>query len=87
MSFGHERQDVSGYLDRLYNADANGSLPLLAVQEAAKAWYSLKGYHAMPTYLNVLNNAILRANLPNGSSETEHGEWVLLLMKRRDQTT
>ncbi|KAH3733603.1 hypothetical protein DPMN_040034 [Dreissena polymorpha] len=28
------------------------------------AWYNNKGYHAMPVYLNTLNNAILRANLP-----------------------
>ncbi|TKS64949.1 ATP-binding cassette sub-family A member 2 [Collichthys lucidus] len=27
--------------------------------------YNNKGYHSMPTYLNVLNNAILRANLPS----------------------
>uniref|UniRef100_A0A3P9CRJ2 ATP binding cassette subfamily A member 2 n=1 Tax=Maylandia zebra TaxID=106582 RepID=A0A3P9CRJ2_9CICH len=26
--------------------------------------YNNKGYHSMPTYLNVLNNAILRANMP-----------------------
>lgn len=26
--------------------------------------YNNKGYHSMPTYLNSLNNAILRANLP-----------------------
>lgn len=29
-----------------------------------KVLYNNKGYHSMPTYLNVLNNAILRANLP-----------------------
>ncbi|KAK6978866.1 ATP-binding cassette sub- A member 2 [Biomphalaria glabrata] len=27
-------------------------------------WFNHKGYHAMGVYLNVLNNAILRANLP-----------------------
>ncbi|KAK2567067.1 ATP-binding cassette sub-family A member 2 [Acropora cervicornis] len=27
------------------------------------AWYNNKGYHALPTYLNVMNNAILRASL------------------------
>lgn len=27
-------------------------------------FYNNKGYHSMPTYLNSLNNAILRANLP-----------------------
>lgn len=29
-----------------------------------QVFYNNKGYHSMPTYLNVLNNAILRANLP-----------------------
>lgn len=29
-----------------------------------QAWYNNKGYHSMPVFLNTLNNAILRANLP-----------------------
>uniref|UniRef100_A0A6I8P991 ATP binding cassette subfamily A member 2 n=1 Tax=Ornithorhynchus anatinus TaxID=9258 RepID=A0A6I8P991_ORNAN len=29
-----------------------------------QVFYNNKGYHSMPTYLNTLNNAILRANLP-----------------------
>lgn len=29
-----------------------------------QVFYNNKGYHSMPTYLNALNNAILRANLP-----------------------
>lgn len=29
-----------------------------------QVFYNNKGYHSMPTYLNSLNNAILRANLP-----------------------
>lgn len=36
----------------------------IAVRRAAKVWYDENGYHSAPTYLNVLNNAILRANLP-----------------------
>jgi len=28
-----------------------------------QAWFNKKGYHSLPTYLNTLNNAILRANL------------------------
>uniref|UniRef100_A0A8C8DUJ1 ATP-binding cassette, sub-family A (ABC1), member 2 n=1 Tax=Oryzias sinensis TaxID=183150 RepID=A0A8C8DUJ1_9TELE len=36
----------------------------IAVRRSAQALYNNKGYHSMPTYLNVLNNAILRANLP-----------------------
>lgn len=31
-----------------------------------QVFYNNKGYHSMPTYLNTLNNAILRANLPKG---------------------
>ncbi|XP_027045418.1 ATP-binding cassette sub-family A member 1-like isoform X2 [Pocillopora damicornis] len=29
-------------------------------QRNAKAWYNTKGYHAAPTFLNILNNVILR---------------------------
>ncbi|KAM6965213.1 ATP-binding cassette sub-family A member 2 [Aplochiton taeniatus] len=38
----------------------------IAVRRSAQVLYNNKGYHSMPTYLNVLNNAILRANLPVG---------------------
>eukprot|EP00058_Branchiostoma_floridae_P014632 XP_002600120.1 hypothetical protein BRAFLDRAFT_118238 [Branchiostoma floridae] len=34
-----------------------------------KAWYNHKGYHSMPTYLNTLNNAILRANIPKSEQD------------------
>uniref|UniRef100_A0A8C6Y841 ATP-binding cassette sub-family A member 2 n=1 Tax=Naja naja TaxID=35670 RepID=A0A8C6Y841_NAJNA len=40
---------------------ANAPLPTLPSQ----VYYNNKGYHSMPTYLNALNNAILRANLPS----------------------
>lgn len=26
-----------------------------------QAWYNTKGYHAAPTFLNILNNVILRS--------------------------
>ncbi|XP_016898579.1 ATP-binding cassette sub-family A member 2 isoform X2 [Cynoglossus semilaevis] len=37
----------------------------IAVRRSAQVLFNNKGYHSMPTYLNVLNNAILRANLPS----------------------
>jgi ATP-binding cassette subfamily A (ABC1) protein 2 len=36
----------------------------LAVRHMSLVWYDNKGYHSMPVYINALNNAILRANLP-----------------------
>lgn len=41
--------------------------------------YNNKGYHSMPTYLNVLNNAILRANLPlSKGNPAAYGENSIL---------
>lgn len=39
-------------------------LSLSEVFAPPQVLYNNKGYHSMPTYLNSLNNAILRANLP-----------------------
>jgi ATP-binding cassette subfamily A (ABC1) protein 1 len=50
--------------DFITNMSASG----FGVRRNAKVWYSLKGYHAVPTYINVMNNAILRTNLDNVSS-------------------
>ena len=74
VSFGSNRSQVDVSVDASYAADINASLPFLAVNEAAKAWYSFKGYHALPTYLNVLSNAVLRAHLPAGKDPTRYGE-------------
>jgi ABC-type multidrug transport system ATPase subunit len=65
VSFGHRRDEIHASLDAFYNNDENETVAYLAVQEGAKAWHSFKGYHSMPAYLNTLNNAILRANLPS----------------------
>ena len=75
VSFGHEREDVKGSVDEL-NANSSLDFPYLASRASAKAWYSLTGYHAMPAYLNTLNNAILRGNLDATSIDhpSEYGE-------------
>jgi len=59
LSFGEVVSWVPQKLDKVKQA----SVRRLAIREAAKAWYNNKGYHALPTYLNVMNNAILRASL------------------------
>lgn len=40
------------------------SLAISHCSSVLQVFYNNKGYHSMPTYLNALNNAILRANLP-----------------------
>uniref|UniRef100_A0A672UDK2 ATP-binding cassette sub-family A member 2 n=1 Tax=Strigops habroptila TaxID=2489341 RepID=A0A672UDK2_STRHB len=40
------------------------SLVIFHHSSLLQVFYNNKGYHSMPTYLNALNNAILRANLP-----------------------
>ncbi|KAK2502159.1 hypothetical protein MC885_015949 [Smutsia gigantea] len=47
-----------------FGAQAPAMVRKIAVRRAAQVFYNNKGYHSMPTYLNSLNNAILRANLP-----------------------
>ena len=69
VSFGHYKQDVPARVDKL-NSDPNSSL-FLSTYSAAKVWYSLKGYHSMPAYLNTMNNAILRGHLSSQQSEQQ----------------
>ncbi|KAF3703359.1 Retinal-specific ATP-binding cassette transporter [Channa argus] len=38
-----------------------------------QVWYNNKGWHAMVSFMNVANNAILRANLPKGAKLDEYG--------------
>ena len=72
LTFGHEKSEVDPQVDEI-NADPNSTLPFLSTHSAAKVWYSLKGYHAMPTYINVMNNAILRANLDKDKDPAKYG--------------
>ncbi|KAA8578520.1 hypothetical protein FQN60_007312, partial [Etheostoma spectabile] len=58
----------------------------IAVRRSAQVLYNNKGYHSMPTYLNVLNNAILRANLPaSKGNPAAYGNYIrnyILILER-----
>ncbi|ELU00042.1 hypothetical protein CAPTEDRAFT_153439 [Capitella teleta] len=58
VSFGHHRN----WLPWLHGSEFKA----LHVENIAKAHFHTHGYHAMPTFINALNNAILRANIPDG---------------------
>lgn len=61
-------------LFQMFNVTANVTLdPQLLRKEAnVKVWYNTKGYDSSVAYLNVLNNALLRSQLPINESG-EHG--------------
>ena len=80
LSFGHKRDEIDPYVDWLYSNDVNSTLPFLATYSAAKVWYTYKGFHAMPSFLNVMNNALMRGNLPNDKDPTQYGESKYYIM-------
>lgn len=43
------------------------------VLSSVQVWYNNKGWHAMVSFLNVANNAILRAYLPPHVNPSEYG--------------
>ncbi|XP_029904883.1 phospholipid-transporting ATPase ABCA1 isoform X2 [Myripristis murdjan] len=42
-------------------------------QNNVKVWYNNKGWHAMASFVNVMNNGLLRASLPPGPARRKHG--------------
>ncbi|XP_027550074.1 retinal-specific ATP-binding cassette transporter isoform X3 [Neopelma chrysocephalum] len=48
-------------------------LKYMETEDNIKVWFNNKGWHAMVSFLNVANNAILRANLRTGQAPEEHG--------------
>ncbi|KAM6900621.1 retinal-specific phospholipid-transporting ATPase ABCA4a [Xenentodon cancila] len=77
-------QDVASQLGRLLNVtggkyckqtlkDVGAFLRYMETPNNVKVWYNNKGWHAMVSFMNVANNAILRANLPSGVNLAEYG--------------
>ena len=71
ISFGMIREDVPqvrGDIKSIVNKNIRENNNKLSYQtfverDYSKAWVSLRGYHAMPIFLNVMNNAVLRREL------------------------
>lgn len=60
ISFGLVQRDVP----KNFGENAPTLYKKLAVRNVGKLWFNHKGYHSVPVFLNAINNAILRANLP-----------------------
>ncbi|XP_017334205.1 phospholipid-transporting ATPase ABCA1 isoform X2 [Ictalurus punctatus] len=50
-----------------------GLLTGLSSQNNVKVWFNNKGWHAMVSFVNIMNNALLRASLPPGPDRGKHG--------------
>ncbi|XP_046800706.1 retinal-specific phospholipid-transporting ATPase ABCA4 isoform X4 [Gallus gallus] len=48
-------------------------LKYMETEDNIKVWFNNKGWHAMVSFLNVANNAILRASLRTGQAPEEYG--------------
>ncbi|XP_070816442.1 phospholipid-transporting ATPase ABCA1 isoform X1 [Chaetodon trifascialis] len=59
-------------LDHLLNR-LPGFLGGLYSQNNVKVWYNNKGWHTMVSFVNVMNNGLLRASLPPGPERRRHG--------------
>uniref|UniRef100_A0A3Q2ZB20 ATP-binding cassette, sub-family A (ABC1), member 4a n=1 Tax=Kryptolebias marmoratus TaxID=37003 RepID=A0A3Q2ZB20_KRYMA len=77
-------QDAAAQLGRLLNVtggkyskqtlgDIGTFLRYMETENSVKVWYNNKGWHAMVAFMNVANNAVLRANLPKGANLDEYG--------------
>ncbi|XP_074136153.1 phospholipid-transporting ATPase ABCA1 [Sminthopsis crassicaudata] len=58
--------------DRFLNSLGN-FMTGLDTKNNVKVWFNNKGWHAIGSFLNVINNAILRANLPEGKNPNNYG--------------
>uniref|UniRef100_A0AAQ4S8C3 P-type phospholipid transporter n=1 Tax=Gasterosteus aculeatus aculeatus TaxID=481459 RepID=A0AAQ4S8C3_GASAC len=71
------RTRVFSVMSRYGGISVGGQLPLLELQpktiQDVAVWYNNKGWHAMVSFMNVANNAILRANLPKRANLDEYG--------------
>uniref|UniRef100_A0A3Q3W3E5 P-type phospholipid transporter n=1 Tax=Mola mola TaxID=94237 RepID=A0A3Q3W3E5_MOLML len=60
-SLDHLLNKLTDFLERLNSKDN------------VKVWYNNKGWHAVVSFVNVMNNGLLRASLPPGPERRRHG--------------
>ncbi|KAM6948363.1 retinal-specific phospholipid-transporting ATPase ABCA4 [Aplochiton taeniatus] len=62
-----------GYYSDLSAKEIGSFLRYMESEYNVKVWYNNKGWHAMVSFMNVANNAILRALLPNHANPVKYG--------------
>ncbi|KAK9966236.1 hypothetical protein ABG768_003359 [Culter alburnus] len=80
----HHLEESVLAIRRRYNVAENGSLDQLlhrlpdvltglTSQNNVKVWFNNKGWHAMASFVNIMNNGLLRANLPPNVERRRYG--------------
>uniref|UniRef100_A0A4W4H8L4 P-type phospholipid transporter n=1 Tax=Electrophorus electricus TaxID=8005 RepID=A0A4W4H8L4_ELEEL len=83
----HQLEESVLTIKSRYNVTKNSSLDQLLdrlpsivtgfnSQNNVKVWFNNKGWHAMVSFVNIMNNGLLRANLPPGQDRRKHGITV-----------
>ncbi|XP_013414368.2 LOW QUALITY PROTEIN: ATP-binding cassette sub-family A member 1-like [Lingula anatina] len=57
-------------------SDIDALIKNVAVQNNVKVWFNNKGWAAMASYMNAMNNVILRSKLPPGKDPAQYGITV-----------
>uniref|UniRef100_A0A671PN16 ATP-binding cassette, sub-family A (ABC1), member 4a n=1 Tax=Sinocyclocheilus anshuiensis TaxID=1608454 RepID=A0A671PN16_9TELE len=70
---GHLLNVTGGRYSKLTLQEFGTFLRYMETENNIKVWFNNKGWHAMVAFMNVANNAILRANLPPGADLNEYG--------------
>ncbi|XP_048030796.1 retinal-specific phospholipid-transporting ATPase ABCA4a isoform X1 [Megalobrama amblycephala] len=70
---GHLLNVTGGRYSKLALREFGTFLRYMETENNVKVWFNNKGWHAMVAFMNVANNAILRANLPPGVNLNEYG--------------
>lgn len=69
--------DIIQVIENLFNVTYSGSLvdqyDVFVNQKNNKVWFDNNGYHSMPIWMNVLNNARLRSRLPPSADPNQFG--------------
>ncbi|XP_060629951.2 retinal-specific phospholipid-transporting ATPase ABCA4 isoform X1 [Anolis sagrei] len=70
---GHMMNITAGEATKAVSKEMTNFLKYMETENNIKVWFNNKGWHAMVVFLNVANNAILRANLEQGKDPEEYG--------------
>ncbi|XP_072219952.1 retinal-specific phospholipid-transporting ATPase ABCA4-like [Leuresthes tenuis] len=73
QQLGRTLNITGGHYCRLALRDIGTFLRYMESEFNVKVWYNNKGWHAMVAFMNVANNAILRAFLPSSAKPVEYG--------------